>query len=310
MKKSIERFTAKDNKEIFYYKWIPDDSSSIKAVIQVAHGMAEHAQRYGDFADYFTNKGFAVYANDHRGHGKTAGSLEEVGFIAEKDGWDLFLNDFRELSSIIKAENPGKPLIVLGHSMGSFIIQDFLCNYGEIVDFAILSGTSSDPGLLGKVGKIISGIEIKRKGAKTKSPLLDKMSFGKFNTYFKPNRTAFDWLSVNEENVDIYLKDPYCGDIFSAGFFKDMLYGIEKINNPKNIRKVPKELPIMLISGEMCPVGNFKKGVMKVHKTYKKAGLRNVEVRFYEGMRHEILQEKDREIVYRDIEDGISRAIG
>jgi alpha-beta hydrolase superfamily lysophospholipase len=309
MQKNIESFIAKDKKEIFYYKWTPDNKDDVKAVIQIAHGMAEHAQRYGDFADYFTGKGFAVYANDHRGHGKTAGSLEEVGFIAEKDGWDLLIKDFRELSDIIKSEYPGKPLILLGHSMGALVIEDYMFTYGNEINGAVLSGTSADPGFMGKIGKIICSIELKRKGARAKSPLLDKLSFGKFNTYFKPNRTPFDWLSTNEKNVDRYINDPYCGDIFSAGFFKDLLYGVGKINKFKNIQKVPKKLPILLISGALCPVGNFKKGVMKVYESYKKAGIKDLDVRFYEGMRHEILNEKDNLRVYKDIEDWTNRII-
>ena len=305
MKKSLQSFLADDNKEIFYYKWLPDNPGDIKAAIQVAHGMAEHAGRYEDFAAYFTGQGFAVYANDHRGHGKTAGSVDEVGFVSVKNGWEIMVKDLKSMSDIIKSENNSKPLFILGHSMGSFLLRDYLFTYPDTINGAALSGTSAGAGFMGKIGKIICSREIKKKGIRTRSPLLDNLSFGKYNSYFKPNRTKFDWLSHNEENVDEYIADPYCGGIFSAGFFRDLINGIEKISNFKNILLIPKLTPIFFMSGEKCPVGNFKKGVEKVYNSYKKAGLKNVKLKFYEGMRHEILNETEKYKVYKDIEEWI-----
>jgi alpha-beta hydrolase superfamily lysophospholipase len=223
MKSGDFKFITEDKTEIFTCKWLPDDNKEIRGAVQIVHGMAEHAARYGEFAEFLTENGFAVYADDHRGHGKTAGSLDRVGFFAEKNGWDLVVNDEFELTRIIKKENPGLPVYLLGCSMGSLIIRDFIFEHSNHINGVILSGTSCDPGILAIFGKLVAKLQIRQNGFKAKSPLLDKLSFGKFNSYFKPNRTAFDWLSTNEENVDRYVADPYCGSVFSAGFFYDLM---------------------------------------------------------------------------------------
>ena len=309
MKSDDFKFITEDKTEIFTYKWLPDDDKNIKAAVQIVHGMAEHAARYGEFAEFLTENRFAVYADDHRGHGKTAGSLDCVGSFAEKDGWNLVVNDEFELTRIIKKENPGLPVYLLGHSMGSLIIRDFIFKHSDYINGAVLSGTSCDPGILAIFGKLVAKWQIRQNGFKAKSPLLDKLSFGKFNSYFKPNRTPFDWLSTNDENVDRYIADPYCGSVFSAGFFYDLIYGVKKVNLFKNIEKVPKNLPILLISGEKDPVGDFTKGVMKVFNDYKKAEITDLNVRFYTGFRHEILNETNRIEVYKDIADWLNKHI-
>jgi alpha-beta hydrolase superfamily lysophospholipase len=300
------KFLTEDKTEIFTYKWLPDDDTKISMAIQVVHGMAEHAARYSEFAGFLTKNGAVVYADDHRGHGRTAGSLDRVGFFAEKDGWNLVVNDEFELTQKIKKENPGLPVFLLGHSLGSSIVRDYIFEHGDYINGAVLSGPSCDPGILAVFGKLIAKWQIKQSGFKTKSPLLDNLSFGKFNSYFKPNRTAFDWLSTNEENVDRYITDPYCGSVFSAGFFYDLIYGVKKVNLFKNIIKIPKNLPILLISGEKDPVSDFTKGTMKVFNGYKKAGITDLNVKFYAGFRHEILNETNRSEVYKDIMDWLN----
>jgi alpha-beta hydrolase superfamily lysophospholipase len=303
------KFLTEDNTEIMVYKWVPDEDKKNRAVIQIVHGMAEHAARFNEFADFLTKNGLVVYADDHRGHGKTAGSLDNVGFFAEKDGWDLVVNDEFELTQKIKNENRGLPVYLLGLSMGTLIIRDYIMTHGDYINGVILSGTSSDPGVMAYFGKLIAKWQIKHNGCRVKSPLLDKLSFGKFNSYFKPNRTPFDWLSANKENVDRYIADPYCGSVFSAGFFYDLIYGVKKVNLLKNIKKVPKNLPIFLISGEEDPVGNFTKGVMKVFNDYKKSGIRDLNYKFYPGLRHEILNETNRQEVYNDIMTWLNKHI-
>jgi len=309
MKSGDFKFITEDKTEIFTYKWLPDDDKNIKAAVQIVHGMAEHAARYGEFAEFLTENRFAVYADDHRGHGKTAGSLDCVGSFAEKDGWNLVVNDEFELTRIIKKENPGLPVYLLGHSMGSLIIRDFIFKHGDYINGAVLSGTSCDPGILAIFGKLVAKWQIRQNGFKAKSPLLDKLSFGKFNSYFKPNRTPFDWLSTNDENVDRYIADPYCGSVFSAGFFYDLIYGVKKVNLFKNIVKIAKNLPILLISGEKDPVGDFTNGVMKVFNDYKKAEIMDLSIKFYSGLRHEILNETNRKEVYKDIMDWLNKHV-
>ena len=164
-------------------------------------------------------------------------------------------------------------------------------------------------GVMANLGKMIAKWQIKKNGFKAKSPLLDKLSFGKFNSYFKPNRTPFDWLSTNDENVDRYIADPYCGSVFSAGFFYDLIIGVKKVNLFENIEKISGSLPIFLISGEKDPVGNFTKGVLKVFNDYEKAKLNDVSCKFYTGFRHEILKETNRLEVYNDIAGWLNKHI-
>lgn len=294
-------FEAEDGAEIFVYKWLPEEDKSAKAVVQISHGMAEHAARYESFAKALVESGYAVYANDHRGHGKTAGSLENVGFFAHESGWNIVVEDMRKLTAIIREKHPGLPVFLFGHSMGSLLSRSYISSYGGQLKGAILSGTGGDPGLLGKIGKLITKWEIKRKGNKFRSALLTKLSFGDFNKPFKPNRTDFDWLSRDEAEVDKYVEDPFCGGAFTAGFFLDLLTGIGEVNSMENIGKVPRNLPIHLFSGEMDPVGKNRKGVLQVYRAYKKVGIKDVSCKFYESGRHEMLNETNKEEVCEDV---------
>ncbi|MDD3520409.1 MAG: alpha/beta fold hydrolase [Actinomycetota bacterium] len=303
MSKTLSYFFADDGVKISYFKWIPD--KEIKGIVLIAHGMAEHSERYDDFAGFLNRNAFAVFANDHRGHGKTAGSTDRLGFISEENGWEIMVNDFLKMKEEVKSQYPAKPLFALGHSMGTFIIRDIMLEDKKAVstdlEGVILSGTGCGLGLMGKIGKLIFKSEIGKKGADGKSQLLHDMSFGKYNKSFRPNRTEYDWLSTNNDNVDRYIEDPCCGTVFSASFFRDLAYGIEKVNNFKNIKNVNKNLPIFLISGKEDPVGNFSKGVKKVYSDYIKAGIPDIQMNFYEGLRHEILNETGKEKVYKDI---------
>ena len=301
MKTEPFTFQASDGKEIYTNKWLPDKTESIKAIVQISHGMAEHSTRYKRFAEALTAANFAVYANDHRGHGKTAGKIENLGYFADSNGWQRVVEDMKELSLHIKENHPGIPIFLFGHSMGSLLTREYLFTYSQEIDGAILSGTAGDPGLLGSIGILVSKLESFLRGKKTKSSLLDKLSFGKFNNAFKPNRTAFDWLSRDEAEVDKYIADPYCGTVFTAGFFNDMLKGIKNINCFSNIQKMPKKLPIYLFSGAYDPVGENTKGVSKLINTFKKAGMEDITSKFYKDGRHEMLNETNREEVFSNV---------
>ena len=294
-------FQASDGSAIFTNKWLPDNSDTIKAVVQISHGMAEHSERYMRFAEFLTANNFAVYANDHRGHGKTAGKVENLGYFADTKGWNLVVEDMKSLTNIIHENHPKSPVFLFGHSMGSLLFREYIFSYSQEINGVILSGTAGDPGLLGNVGIVVSKTECLLRGKKAKSTLLDKLSFGNFNTAFKPNRTAFDWLSRDTKEVDKYIEDPYCGSIFTAGFFNDMLTGINNINKFSNIQKISKTLPVYFFSGAKDPVGENTKGVLKVINTFKKAGLTDVSFKFYEEGRHEMLNEINREEVFSDI---------
>jgi alpha-beta hydrolase superfamily lysophospholipase len=291
--------------DIFAYAWLPDAPRHVVGLVQIAHGMAEHAGRYEPFARFLCDAGYGVYANDHRGHGRTAGSLQRVGYFADRDGWQQVVADMAALTDIVNERHSGLPVFFLGHSMGSFLLRTYAARYGDRLSGAILSATGGDPGFLGKVGMMIARWECFRKGKTARSPLLNKLSFGGFNKAFKPNRTEFDWLSRDERVVDAYIADPYCGGVFTAGFFVDLLGGIRFINSPAGIDAIPKDLPFLFVSGAQDPVGKDTLGVRQVADAYTRAGISDVAVRFYDGARHEVLNETNRETVYRDILDWI-----
>jgi alpha-beta hydrolase superfamily lysophospholipase len=300
-------FTFKDDTglDIFVYKWAPD-TGTVKGSIQIAHGMAEHASRYERFATALTNAGYVVYANDHRGHGKTAGTLEKAGIYGDKDGFQLVVGNMHQLTGIIKKENPGSPIFLFGHSMGSFLTQGYLSVYGSELTGCILSGSAGNGGALVSVGHFIATIISMIGGRNQKSKFLDMMSFGAFNNAFKPNRTAFDWLSRDNAEVDKYINDPWCGFICTAGFFADLTAGLLWIHKSQTIKQIPVNLPIYFVSGSKDPVSAETKTIQELIKEYKNAGIKDVTFKFYENARHEILNETNKEEVTTDILNWIS----
>jgi len=295
------KIKTSDNKEVHVYEWILENEENIKAVVQIAHGMAEHAARYENFALFLNKNGYAVFANDHKGHGKTAGTLENLGYFADKDGFQQVVQDMRTVTDKIVERFPGKPIFLMGHSMGSFLSRYYSIEDSAKLRGLILSGTAGHPGLLGKIGKLLTKVIIAFSGKKSQSPLMTKLSFGAYNSQFKPNRTDYDWLSRDNEQVDKYVNDLFCGTIFTAGFYNDLLGGLLHVNDEKEISKTDKNLPIYLISGGKDPVSENGKGVKELHEKYKKSGVQDVEMKLYTDARHEILNETNKEEVYNDI---------
>ena len=294
-------FKSEEGTEIYVYNWSPEAGSEVRGVVQIAHGMAETAARYERFAEFMTKNGYIVYINDHRGHGKTAGSVEKLGILAESDGFEWMVKDLHRLSGIIKKEHPGLPLFLYGHSMGSYVVQRYIMLYGGELAGALLSGSNGKQGAILTIGTLVAKGEIKKNGRNAKSEKLNQMSFGGFNKAFRPNRTDFDWLSRDNAEVDKYVSDPYCGTVFTAGFFFDLLTGLKANENSKNIDMVPKKLPILIFSGAMDPCGKNGKGVTKLYNTYKKHGIEEVTLKLYPEARHEVLNETNRDEVMADV---------
>lgn len=270
-------------------------------VVVIAHGMGEHGGRYEQLAQQLTAQGYAVYAPDYRGHGRTAGSKDKFGHLADHNGWNLVIEDFRDIIEDVHKEHPRLPIILFGHSMGSLLSRRYIQLYGDSVHGVILSGTSGDPGLMGKIGKLIAQWEIKKIGLTTHSPLLMKRLFGVFNKKFRPNRTPYDWLSHDTKEIDQYLNDEWVGTTFSAGFFYDLITGVHELNQPQQLLRTPKQLPLLIFSGEQDPVGNFTKGVVQTYNQFLKIGMMDVVLKFYKGARHETIHEINREEVFSDI---------
>ncbi|GAV21499.1 alpha/beta hydrolase [Carboxydothermus pertinax] len=301
-------FKASDGQKIYCYRWSPLEEVKPRAVIYIAHGMAETAVRYERFASVLIKKGYLVYAHDHRGHGKTAKSLLEIGYLGP-DGFNRMVQDIKEIIDFVKGENSGVPIILFGHSMGSFLTQRYISLYGESINGVILSGTSGAPGPIVNLGIWQAKKEVERFGPRHRSTRLTQLTFGSYNKKFKPNRTEFDWLSRDHEEVLKYINDPYCGGVFTASFYYDFLRGLKETFRPENLRKIPKELPIFIISGDHDPVGSMGKGVLKLIKTYEKLGLTRVTYKLYPGGRHEMLNETNREEVVKDILSWLSKVV-
>ncbi len=305
---NFEEFNLESNKnKIHCYKWLPEEKTKAKAVVQISHGMVEHTGRYEDFAERLVDSNYAVYGNDHRGHGKTADSEEDLGHLADENGWELTFEDMYHLKNAIREDFSTIPIFIFGHSMGSFLTRNYICKYGEDIDGVILSGTGGDPGLMAKIGFLISKIQMVLSGKKSRSNFLNNLIFDDYNSNFTPNRTDFDWLSRDENEVDKYIEDPFCGFVPTAKFFQDLFEGLEKIHNRENIEKTPRDLPIYLISGGKDPVGGFKEEVKEVYDLYDEVGIQDLSYKFYEGARHELLHETNKEEVIEDIIDWLDK---
>ncbi|MCM1365485.1 MAG: lysophospholipase [Ruminococcus sp.] len=276
--------------DIHAASYVPEDKDSVKAVIQIAHGMAEHLERYEPFADMLCENGFAVYINDHIGHGLSVSSKDELGYFGEKDGWKNFIEDCHQLTEIAKKEFPDKPYIFFGHSMGSFVSRSFTAKYANELTGAVFCGTSGpNPGAA--AGIVIANLISKIKGTHYRSKMIDSIAFGSYNKKFE-GRTNFDWLSRDNEQVDKYIADDLCGFLFTACGYRDMFSLLNSVSSKEWFANYPKQLPVLIISGAMDPVGNYSKGVKQVYDGLKNAGKDNVTMHLYENGRHEILNEK------------------
>lgn len=293
-------FKGKEDLNIHVYKYTSENIKP-KAVVQIAHGMSETAIRYKEFAQELTKNGYVVYINDHRGHGITAKTIDNIGYLAEKDGFTCLVEDMNILTNIIKEENPDLPIYLFGHSMGSFVSQRYIMEYGDNLAGLILSGSNGKHGKILKVAQLISKSEIKKHGRRHRSKKLDNLIFGGNNKGFKPSETDFDWLSRDEKEVQKYIDDPFCGVLFTCGFFYDFIKGLQEVEDKENLKKVPLDLPIYIMSGDKDPVGKNGKGVLRLKDRYVNLGVKKVSCKLYEGGRHEMLNEINKEEVIKDI---------
>jgi alpha-beta hydrolase superfamily lysophospholipase len=298
--------SAEDRTKIYLRKYIP---SNPKAVIQIVHGMAEHGGAYKNFIENLVHNQFAVYIHDQRGHGKTASNEDDLGFFGDKIEWEDIAKDIIFISKIIKNELSDIPLILFGHSMGSYLSRRVVQLDGGLYDGLIISGTGFDPGILRMLGVFLAGTESMIIGANKRSKLLDLLTFGNFNNHFKFPKTKYDWLTRDEAEIDRYIKDPYCGFICSSSFYRELLKGVGIIHKKNEIKKTPISLPIFIFSGSKDPVGQNGDGVKKVYEQYKSIGCTNVKMKLYEEARHEMLHETNKEEVYHDVKTWIEQTV-
>jgi alpha-beta hydrolase superfamily lysophospholipase len=275
--------------------------------IHLLHGMAEHIGRYEEFAHYLVGKGYIVSGHDHRGHGKTAKMNVLKGHFSDANGFDRVVQDVYETISVLRDQYPSPRFILFGHSMGSFVARRYVQLHGSEVDLAIFSGTGGDPGVSRLAGQAAAYLHGKKNGFDQPDNFLNKLVFGGFNKSVHQPKTPLDWLSTDTESVEKYLIDPACGIVPTTQFFADLFKGLGEIHDNDEIKKVPKKLPILLFSGNEDPVGNNGKGVWEVAKQYDNAGLKDVTVLLFEGGRHEMLHEKNRNHVFEAVNDWIGK---
>jgi alpha-beta hydrolase superfamily lysophospholipase len=303
-------FLDSDQRRIFVYHWHSQGQGQKepRAIVQISHGMAEHAGRYERVAKALIKEGYEVYANDHRGHGLTAGEAERVGKTGS-DGFNKMAEAMAQLTDEIAARHPGVPIYLLGHSMGSFLAQQYMYRYGGKVNGIILSGTNGKHSPLLRLGILIASMLAIWRGDDHRSPLLMLLTLGSYNKAFAPNRTDCDWLSRDETEVDRYIADPFCGDIFTAGFFRDFFRGLMDIHRHSYMERISKQMPVLIIGGERDPVGQMGKGVRQLLDMYSRLGMMEVTCRLYPGGRHEMLNETNREQVTDDVLAWLDRQV-
>ncbi|MCR8613151.1 MAG: lysophospholipase [Mycoplasma sp.] len=287
------------NKEYTTKLYIWDDVKKPTGVMQIVHGSAEHAKRYDDFAKFLNKNNIIVYAMDLRGHGQFAKEKNLFGFFAEKNGHKIILEDINMIGKIIKNKYPDLKYTLLGHSMGSFVVRNYASEYDDI-DNLIVVGTNHNPKLVSYFALLVLNLTILFKGKKNINKLINNMSYKSFNKKIKNAKTDADWISVNQKNIDNFVKDDLCGFTFTNQGFKDMFNWILNITKAKKIKNVSDNLKILFISGTEDPVGKNGSEVIKAHKNYKKYE-KKANIKLYENMRHEILNETEKQIVYDDI---------
>ena len=286
--------------KIHAVEWRPE-KGEVCGVLQIFHGMVEFIERYEETAEYLTEKGFVVVGNDHLGHGTSVVSKEEYGFFCEENGNAVVLGDLRKLHKKTRNKWPGVPYFILGHSMGSFLLRQYLSMYGDELDGAVIMGTGTQPAPVLKAGQKLCTLFAKLRGWHYRSRLIDSMAFGGYNKRFRPGRTDKDWLTKDGTIVDAYLADERCTFRFTVNGYYNLFVSIEDACSRETMEKMPKDLPVLFMSGAEDPVGDFGKGVEQVRRQFEAAGLTDVTWILYENDRHEILNETDRAVVLRDL---------
>ena len=287
--------------------WKPD--GEVRGVVQLVHGVAEHIGRYGAFAEFLTAHGFAAAGDDHLGHGLSVNDDSEKGWFAEKDGWKLVVRDEKTLRDKMREEFPGVPMILLGHSMGSFIARTYIGDYPEDFDLCILSGTGHTPGAVCRAGRMVARREIHRHGSKYRSATLQNMAFGSYLKNIEDPIGPNDWICRDEAVIRAYDADPLCGFAGTAELMYEMMLGLEQIGNNSHNMKMKKDLPILFISGDADPVGGWGKGVRTVFNRFKSIGMQDLTIKIYPGARHEVLNELNKQEVWDDVLDWIEKKL-
>ena len=294
-------FDSRDGKsKIHAVRWVPE--GKVICILQIVHGMAEHILRYEEVAQYFASKGILVTGEDHLGHGKSVAKDGIYGYFCEQDPATVAVRDVHRLKKMTQEDYPGIPYVILGHSMGSFMLRSYLCRYGTGIQGAMIFGTGYMPMISNYGAKLLAKSLKLLVGDENVSDFLDKAAFGSYNKRIAHPKTKFDWLTSDEAAVEKYISDPLCGFKFTVNGFSTLFELMGRSHKMEALEKMPRELPVCFAAGKDDPVGCYGNGVEDVASIFKdRIGMKHVTVKIYPGCRHEVLNEKNRQQVYEDI---------
>lgn len=293
-------YPSSDSLKIYAHKW---DASNPKGILHIVHGSIEHTMRYERFAEFVSQHGFSVYASDYRGHGKTADEADQFClFSKEKGGWDRIIEDLAQLNKIIQQENPGAKIFMFGHSMGSILIRDYISRMGEQVNGAIIAGTGRIQKSMIYLGLWIAKILSAVQGRESLSPFLHNLIYGSLNQAMENPETDFDFLSRDKAEVQKYIDDPWSGNTITIEYAYELFNAGLRIIDPETIAETPSDLPLLFIAGGEDPLGGKNaEYVHEVVQAFRDGGFHDLDLKIYEGARHELLNETNREEVMEDI---------
>ena len=296
-------FLSNDGKTAVHaLKWTPD-SGEYKAILQITHGMVEFIERYIPFAEFLTEKGYMVVGHDHIGHGASVASKEDWGYFCEGNPSDVLIEDMHKLRTLIQEDNPDVPYFMLGHSMGSFMLRKYLAIHNDNLRGAIIMGTGFIPENMTSLALTLTGVITRLFGSKHRSKLIQSLAFGADYKDFDMTgeHPENSWLTKDVEIVNTYYNEPRCTYMFTVNGYKGLFEAVNFSCNPENAAKIPKKLPLFIVSGAQDPVGGLGKGVKDVYDMYKGADMLDLTYKLYENDRHEILNETDKEVVFEDL---------
>lgn len=295
MKKEEFYFDSRDNEtRIHAVRYVPEGREPL-CVVQIIHGMAEYVERYEEFARFLTDQGCVVTGNDHLGHGKSVGEEKCYGYFCEQDPATVLVRDVHRLKKMTQKEYPSLPYVIIGHSMGSFILRNYLTMYGSGITGAVIMGTGYQSGGTMAAARFMVKLQKLFLGSRHVSKFSDRVSFGGFNKRIPDAKTDFDWLCKDPESVRRYMEDPLCGQVFTLNGFQTLTELISRDHDPKRLQKIPAGLPLLVISGDADPLGNYGEGIPKVCEGLRQAGVKDVEMHLCETGRHELLNEPERQ---------------
>ena len=298
MKKELTIPSTDKKNQLHVICWEPD--KEIRAILQISHGMVEYVERYDGFAKKLNEDGILVIGNDHLGHGLTASGDADLGYFGDGKSRTV-VDDLYEVTKYAKKEYPDKPYFLFGHSMGSFMARRYIMTYGDKISGAIIAGTGTIKKSVLSLAGFVSGFLKLFRGERHRSVFLTNLSFSGYLSKIPNPRTSNDWLTRDEAVVDKYNSDKYCTYVFTINGYQTLFDALRYIQDEKNIKKIPKELPVYVISGKDDPVGDYGKGVELVYESYKDAGLKDITMKLYDGARHELTNETNKEEVFDDV---------